>query len=141
MSSCWTVCAPRSISPSATLGNRSHPSPSRARQPSITRSSDIAAVQTPTQTTTVVLTYQLEPTDDTFLEAFRDDEILGGRDKLKVDATPGGVPTKVAQLQFALAVSLDEWFVCGAACNCVGRICAVLSQYVCVVLLSRNAAC
>lgn len=53
-------------------------------------------------TTAVKLIYTLSPTDDTFIEKWRSSDVLGNKDKLKIDATEDGMPTKVILLKFGM---------------------------------------
>lgn len=53
-------------------------------------------------TTAVKLIYTLSPTDDTFVEKWRSSDVLGNKDKLKIDATEDGMPTKVILLKFGM---------------------------------------
>ena len=75
-------------------------------------------------TTNISITYKITPMDDTFLEVFRPDQVLGSKTKLKVDAEQewdnvdddtilrgeggGAIPTKFVQLKFGLRQVLEE---------------------------------
>ena len=55
-----------------------------------------------------VMEVKLKPVDDTFIEVWRPDEPLGGKEKLKIDAIDG-IPTKVIMMKFALGHVLREY--------------------------------
>ena len=72
-------------------------------------------------TTAVKLIYTLSPTDDTFIEKWRSSDVLGNKDKLKIDATEDGMPTKVILLKFGMQgiyndvlSAMEEMEVCTA---------------------------
>lgn len=55
-----------------------------------------------------VMEVKLKPTDDTFIEVWRNKEALGSKEKLKIDAIDG-IPTKVIMLKFAIGHILREY--------------------------------
>lgn len=110
----------------------------------VANSTSAAAAASQTVSDNVVsMTYTLTPQDDTFIEMWRPEEVLGRKDKLKVDANLDGMPTKVVQLRFAVGGVLDEVLAMGVSSSCSATFssdaplfAALCPQMCCVLFLN-----